>query len=272
MAKADSSTKVPHSSRNMWVPIAKMAVDPVRQRKFNRPWVEKTAPDFDPDQIGLPVLNHVTELDKFMVIDGQHRVALCKLVLGEDQQVFCEVFVDLTPQQEAYVFLRRNNQRSVTPLDKFLIRLEEGDHDACDIERIVKHCGLKIGRKRTEDTISAVTALESVYGMTASHDALAKTVKALNFAYPYVSEVWDSNVIKGVGSLFARYNGKIPHDELSDILANSTGGLSGLKTLAVNHRETHGGDMHSNYAAALVHLVNKKRRKGPKLESWWSTS
>ncbi len=88
-----TGAKVERSAHLRWVPLGRMRVNPLAQRDLNQARVDKLVAEFDPEQLGTPVVNHRGEC--FYVIDGQHRFEALKVWLGEgwqSQQVQCEAY------------------------------------------------------------------------------------------------------------------------------------------------------------------------------------
>lgn len=145
------ATQISRHSRLQWVPVAETKVSPSAQRELRPAFVDKIAQEFDPDNIGFPVVNKRD--DHYWVIDGQHRIAALKKIGWGDQLVQCEVFSGLSEAEEAEEFLRRQQRIAVLPIDRFRIAITAGRLRECDIDRIVRAQGLRIG---SEDRKSVV--------------------------------------------------------------------------------------------------------------------
>jgi hypothetical protein len=252
-----------------WVNISKMKVHPVRQRQLKRAWVDARVDHFNPEALAQVTLNHTTEDDTYWVIDGQHRVALMRAVGWGDQNMEARVYENLTPEQEANLFLLRNDARAVDPLNKFLVAVEAGWAAESDIQRILNANGVAVGRKRGRHRLTAVGAVHYIYDLDVT--LLAKVVQSIHGALPDHPCPWDSVLIYSVGMVFHRYNGGIDVPEMIEVLAHTPGGLRGLTQKATLIRDTHGGDARNAHAAAIVELVNAKRGKAKRkrVESWW---
>src|SRR4029077_5146505 len=115
---------------------------------------------FDPELMGYP---GVSERDgHFWILDGQARVGALKQWLGEwkGQQVQCRVFIGLTVEQEAEIFLELNDFKQVSAFAKFLNAVTAGRPVETDIDRIVRSNDLLVSRDSSLDnTVSCVSTL-----------------------------------------------------------------------------------------------------------------
>src|ERR1039458_10327420 len=168
------SDQVKRQSRLKWVPLALMIVSPKAQASFSKPRAEKIAANFDLEALGFLVLSYRD--GRYFIIDGQHRAAALKIMDWGDQQVQCEVYEGMTEEEEAELFLLRNEKRNPTAFDKFSVALTAGRPTETEIDRVVRNAGLRIARGKTENTVSAVGALGTVYGRGGS-DVLDRTVR-----------------------------------------------------------------------------------------------
>jgi hypothetical protein len=267
VTKTNTSNRINANSRLQWVPISKMKVNPLAQRELNESWVEHLALEFDPDQLGLPVLN---ERDgNFYVLDGQHRIAAAKQYFSGDttQQIQCRVYQGLTEADEAEYFLRLNDVKAVAALPKFRAAVHAGRETEADIDRIVRALDLKITKDKVDGGISAVGTLKKVY--TRSGPAtFSRTLRIIRDAYG--TPGFQSPVIDGVGLLCQRYNGDLDDSQAVEALAKMHGGVNGLLGKAENIRRLTGNQKSHCVAAAAVETINRGRG-GKKLPGWWKS-
>jgi hypothetical protein len=116
-----------------WVPLIQMKVNPLAQRELNQARVDRLVAAFDPEQLGAPTVSH--RGGYFYLIDGQHRVAVCKKWLGtrEDQALQCWCYEGLAEAEEAEVFLKLNDVLPVHANARFTV--------AADCPGRVRGCG-----------------------------------------------------------------------------------------------------------------------------------
>lgn len=262
---SQTSTKVQRTSHLRWVNVAEIKVDENAQRKLNKNFVAKLAPDFDPEKLGYPVLNK-REDGSFYVIDGQHRVELMRVVGWGDQALQCEVYEGLTLEEEAAVFLDRNRRLNIRTFDKFRIRITKGDAVACDIDRIVRAQGLRVAQGPQDRNIQAVAALEKVYDL--DFKALVRTLVVLPNAFGVNRQVFDSSIIEGVGRVCHRFNGEM--DDARLIAQLQKGGTNTLLGKASVLKKATSRSVVDCVAAAVVETYNAGKG-GKKLPSWWKS-
>lgn len=265
MTNRSENGKVERGGRPEWVPVAKMRVSPVAQRELQRSRVDYLAANFDPEQLGMPTVNHRDGW--FYIIDGQHRTEGFKSwePNWKTQKLFCWVLQGLSDQEMADKFDRLNDTLNVIAFDKFRIRREAGRELECDIDRIIRSQDLVISREQVPGAIQAVGALTKTYARGAPA-TLARAVRIDRDAFGDAGMV--APIIEGLGLLCARYNGDLHDDDAVEKLARINGGVGGLLGLARKQREKMGGTLAAGVAASAVEIINRGRG-GKKLPSWW---
>ena len=248
-----------------------MKVAPVghgqREKKDRR--VNHLHANFDLDQLGFPVLSERN--GDYNIIDGQHRIAALKRFLGdgwEDQQIQCEVYVDLTEREESDKFLRRNDTLNVSAMDKFENAVTANYPDEVDVQNIVRAEGLCVSRHRVENGIGAIGALLRVYRRSGP-DTLAETLHIIHMAYG--DPGFEALVLDGIGRLVHRYNGALETVDAIERLARARGGVGALLTQCEKIHARVGATKADCVAAASVDVINA-RRGGKKLPGWFAPS
>ena len=248
------------------VALAKMRVSPNGQRALNPGWVDSIAAEFDPEMIGLPVLN--LRKGYYYIIDGQHRVEGVKKWLGDDwqkQNVTCRVYVDLPERDEAIMFLTLNRIKTVSAFDKFKVAVTGALSDEAAVKKAVESSGLHVAREKEDGNVSCVSTLLKVY-----RRADANTVsRALRIAHESFGHQGMTNqVIDGVAMVCERYNGELRDDEVIERLHSMRGGVGALMNRARVLRNQTATAVPVCVAAAVVEHVNRGRG-GKKLPAWW---
>lgn len=263
MSKANDGRRVEREARLRWVPIALMRVSPLAQRDLNRARVDRIVANFDLEQIGTPTVNHRDGV--FYIIDGQHRIAALKETGWGDQQVQCWCYDGLSEAEEAEKFLKLNDVLPVNTFSKFRVGVQAGWQTECDIERIVRACGLRVSQDKVEGAISAVGTLRRVYERS-NGATLARTLRLISDTYGDAGLT--AAVIDGIALLCQRYNGDLDQATAVQKLANVSGGVNGLLNKAEVLRRQTGNQKAHCVAAAAVEIINGGRG-GKKLVSWW---
>lgn len=266
MSTKTTPNKIPLRGRLLWVPIAKMKVNPLAQRDIDDAFVDKCLSTFDPDAVGVILVNK--RGDTYHVIDGQHRVEMFRRMGWGDQTMQCEVFEDLTDEQEAALFRSRNTRRSVTAIADYRVALTAQDPEVCDVDRIVRASDLCVTTDKVPGAIRAVGTLMRIY-RRADGQTLGRSLRIIRDAYG--DEGLEAPVIDGLAMLCQRYNGALDDTHATRQLASAHGGVSGLLNKAEVLRRQTGQRKNQCVAAAAVEIVNRGRG-GKKLPDWWKAA
>jgi hypothetical protein len=258
--KATTRRRVPSASRTGWVPIALMRVSEVAQRDLRPSRVDELAKDFDPEKIGVLVVNKRDGL--YWIIDGQHRKEVLKAVGWGDQQVQCEIYEGLTEAEEAEMFLGRNDNLAVTSLAKFKVAVVAGRPDEVAIDKIVRSEGLRIGSGA--GVIQAVGTLTRVYDRFGA-DTLARSLAVIRDSYG--TPGMEAAVIEAVAMVLHRYS-EITNDTAVSRLGSMRGGIGAVMTTAEQLRNTTAYPKPQCIAAAIVTSYNRARG-GRKVAPWF---
>lgn len=244
-----------------------LMVDHSVQRPQDNARIANIAGDFDPDSMGVI---HVSKRDtgEHHIMDGQHRIGAA-MVLGKgDTPVDCKLYEGLSRPEEAAMFRRLNNTRGVQTLDRFLIRIVEGEPVACTLETILHRHGWRIAKQAARGAFFAVSALETVY--KAKDDGDVETcetvIRIATEAWGHDSNALRAQIVSGLGALLRRYPG-LDMPKLITEMAKHDGGPLGLIGRAKQLRDIRGGRIADSMAEILVNLHNKRRSTG-RLPEW----
>jgi hypothetical protein len=247
------------------VPLAAIRTDRrVNTRAIDTGWVDRKLQEgFDPDGIGVPIVSHRGG-GTYVWLDGQHRGELMRRAGWGERRIECRVFHELTPAQEAALFLLHNDSRRVQTIYKFLARVTARDPVAVAITRITKNAGWKISDQASANCVSAVAALEQVYRMDAGEQnpgaVLACTLHIVTEAFGYTPEAVDGRVLRGIGAVLGRYGDAVDYAVLIKKLAAHPGGAPGLIGRARGMQQYQGGTVALCLAEVTVNLYNGRRR------------
>lgn len=242
-------------------------VDPSVQRPLDSVRAAGIAGDFDPESLGVLHISQRAD-GKYHVIDGQHRWAAASLA-KHTEPLNVILWRGLTRAQEASMFRRLNNTRAPQPLDKFRVRIVEGEPVACKLAGILRKHGWAISKASSEGCFYAVAALERVYlakdgGDEETVDTLIRLATA---AWGHNSNGMRAEIVSGMGVLLRRH----PHLDflkLSTELAKHDGGPLGLIGRARQLRDLRGGRVSDAMAEILVNEHNKRRHGVNRLPEW----
>lgn len=259
-----SESKRSRASSLRWVPIAETRVSPRAQRDFSKAHAEEYAADFDLEALGYPVVS--LRGDHYWIVDGQHRIAALKLIGWGDQSIECECYEGLTEEGEADLYLRRARRRGTKKFDEFRIAVAAQRGTQCQIERIVQREGLKISAGQDDGAISAVGALETIYGY--GTETFTRALRILRDSFVGDSAAFRAHLIKGMGLVCQRYDGVLDDERAVQRLSALSGGTIALTRRADALKLKTGHRRPDCVAAAIVDTINSGKG-GSKLESWW---
>lgn len=257
-------------SKIQLVPFVKMKVACEAQRVMRPPHLNTLLGDFDPEYLGLPVVNF--REGHYFIIDGQHRIESCKAFLGEgqweSQSLECRVYEGMTLEQEADMFDRLNTQLTVAAFDKFQVRCTARRPDELAVYRIVEKAGLTVTASKglgADNAVTAVSTLMRVYRAYGG-EVLARSLKIAYGAFgePGLS----TSMIGGMALVCDRYNGSLDDKAAIQQLGDMRGGVGALMTRAGTLRKQTNKSVPTCVAAATVDVLNA-RKGGKKLPSWW---
>lgn len=248
-----------------WVFVSLMRVSPRAQRDFNIEHARKIARELDIEQLGFITVNHRDGV--VYVVDGQHRVEALRMHEPSyaDQQVQCRAYHGLTEEEEAEMFLRLNDQLSVSAFSKFKVAVTAGRDDEVNINNIVMHCDLKVSKSKSDGAITAVGTLRRMYERGGA-TGLARSLVIIREAFG--DPGLESAVMDGMSLLVHRYGDDLDDAKAIKALGNTMGGVHGLLAKAEQLRLSTHNAKGQCVAAAAVEII-KKGRNNRRLASWW---
>lgn len=242
-----------------WVNVSAIKVNEEAQRALNGAWVKHIVAEFDPEQLGHPVLSHRDGV--YYVIDGQHRVEAVRQVWPDDQQIQCWVHEALDVPDEADRFLKLNDRLTVAPIYSFKTAVTAGRPMESDIDRVVRALGLHVA-KSGERSVGCVASLRRIYKRSGAK-GLSKTLHVARDAWG--DEGMAAPVLDGLSLVCDRYD--VPLDEMIERLLRVP--LSQLMSSAEANHKTVGGYKANSVAASIVDVLNRGMTGKKRLTSWW---
>lgn len=206
---------MPHEIKRAKMPVISFKVDFTYQRPLDPNWIKKNLPLFDPDSVGVI---HVSDRgpNGFWVIDGQHRVGLIRQT-GKPwatQAYHCQIYSGLTIQEEAALFSRLNNKRSVPAMAKFKGDLVAGFPWAVELQKVCGKWGRSIGNGTT--SFDCVQKLKTI---SAWKDGLTILDLVLQVASPiYPDQRIRAEILGGLAWILRKFGEKVNKKHLSQIL------------------------------------------------------
>lgn len=138
----NSSSRVSSVGIYKEVPVERVFVDHAYQQPLDEKWANHLAQHWSQAACGALLVSQRAD-GTFATPDGQHRLVAMRA--KGIQFVAAEVHYNLTLEQEADLFLSRNNRKMPSGIAKFIARCVRGDEDALEIKKILKAAGAQIG-------------------------------------------------------------------------------------------------------------------------------
>lgn len=253
-----------HLAQIRLIAAHQLIVDPAVQRNLDQRRVTTIAAAYDGEAVGVLTVSQRAN-GTYHIVDGQHRHAAARIAIGESVELPCRVFTDLTLQDEARLFRLLNNTNKVQAIDRFKVRVIEGEPAAVDIDRIIRHAGWKIGAVPSSHYFGAVAAADRLY--KAAPAAVERSIMTITKAWGH--DEADGRVFEGIGLLYARYGESVDLMELTNRLSVFPGGQRALLGKARGLANLLSTGVANAIAEVVVELYNS-RRKTKALPAWRS--
>lgn len=256
--------------------IDSLIVDERVQRDIDPGWIRaKLAEGFKRDGLATIVVSERGR-NRFHIIDGQHRVELCKQ-FGYAQPLDCSVHKGLSLADEALMFLVLNDKRGVKSLDKFRIRAMQGDETAVILSELLTKYGWTLRNSTAQGCFKPVTGLEAIY--VGKGKVSAKNIGICESVISVISAAWNNDaagaqqsIIAGLGLVFLEHGNKVGIEKLVTELAANYDKPKSLVNAARSLHAMQDGTVGDAVATILIKLLNKGRRgEKNKLPSWMAT-
>lgn len=243
-------------------------IAPEAQRSLRPGHAAHLASVFNLEGMGFPVVSRRN--GQWYVVDGFHRVTALRLLdFSPDDTIQCEVYEDFNLQDEAEMFLERNDVLAVSIFDRFRVALTAGRQREMDVDRTVRAQGLRIGDYTPKDddppTVSAIGTLLRIYDQGGTN-GLGYVLRIVRDAYG--AGAFKTEVLTGVALFVERYAGQFDLDTLIERLSATPRGVNGLLQSAEKLRLGTGSSRGTAVAGAIVEAYNTGRG-GKKLANWW---
>lgn len=244
------------------------------QRQLNEDRADKMAEDFQPHALGLLTASKRADGHVY-VLDGSHRVSAARKA-RYDGLIACRLFENLTLKEEAALFLTLNSSRAVQAIDRFKVRITQGEPIASGINEVLKRYDLHVdwANNQSLGTISAIGALEKVYQgagvreVGAYPDLVDKLASTLVKAYAKGNAgggkddraIYSRVMIEGLGIFIATYNKRIDYDRLIMALQGTTPRQIATNTRVLRDAKLKGSQVGMNACQVILNLYNNRNR------------
>lgn len=212
------------------LPANRLEIDPGVQRALNANRVRKLAANFHEAALGVFIVSarHSSTANpgqtvRYVVLDGQTRLAALRLFTGTAETVFpvaCQVFYNLTRQEEAEIFLEHNDRAAVRKIDLFRLALVAGQRWALDLDTVTKRHGFEMSDSAAKgDRFLAVGSAERIAKLPDGLDSLDRAFDLISRSWGHRDGAASAEAVEGLGLLFHRHSGAVDVPTLSKKLA-----------------------------------------------------
>jgi hypothetical protein len=254
------------------LPARQLMVDHSVQRSLDPGRAQRIAEDFDPNALGMLVVSRRDD-GTLHIVDGQHRHAVVVLLNHEDWNLHCQVHTGLSREEEARMFRLLNNAKPPSVLERFLVRIQEGDPIAVTISNVLAEKGWRIGPAKVDGMFSAVSSIEKPYVRAeASKKEGEKLVtwvtEVCTKAFGHDSNGVRGEIVTGLAYLYLRHGEEIDTAKLIQQMAVFNGGARGLVSRARSLKDYRSGTVGDAMAEHMINLINKGKRRENWLPDW----
>lgn len=240
------------------------------QRQLNEDRADKMAEDFQPHALGLITASKRAD-GHIYVLDGSHRTSAARKA-RYDGLIATRLFENLTLKEEAQLFLTLNSSRAVQAIDRFKVRVTEGEPIAVGINKVLSRYDLHVdwANNQSLNVISAIGALEKVYKGAGIRedgeypDLIDKLADVLTKAYGNNGRtdrsVYSRVMIEGLGIFIAIYNKRIDMDRLIFALQGATPRQIVTNTRVLKDAKLKGSQLGMNAAQVILNMYNNRNR------------
>lgn len=249
-----------------------LMVDGTVQRPLDERRIASKMVPFRPDAIGTITVS-ARDTGELHIVDGQHRMAAARAAGHGDSPFLCMVYRGLSKAREASLFLVLNNTRQAQPLDKFRVRVAEGEAVAVTLNSTIMSLGWTVEGNKRQGSFAAVAALEWVYNgggimAEAGHLETCHTmIEVATNAWGHNADGVRNEIVKGLGLVLLRHGSEIDYVKLQTSLAVLPGApLSLIGDAKILSKAGHGNVSHA--MAEIIVNVHNKGRRASKLPDW----
>lgn len=239
--------------------LSQIVTDPDVNREPDRPWINRLVKEWKVTDIGVPVVAQYQ--DKFIVLDGQHRLEAMREMTPptEDPRVQVLCHYGLTKPQMAGMFIALNTNRPVTPFEKFKKAVFAGEPVPMAINAILKRNGLKLSQTGSSGSVACVTQLQSAFNRDKVGGHLESALEVILEAWGPESGNLKGPVVGGIALLFHKHGGQLNKKRLISVMQRHRGGANGLLNNGRKFVDVHGGNLAGGVAESLLIAYNKGR-------------
>ena len=242
-----------------WLPLKKLVVDDKYQRPINEARSRRYAVDWNQALAGLITVSSRRD-GTYAVLDGQHRARGAQI--RRLPEVWCEVFFDLTPELEAYIFRERNRKRVATnSLDDFRAAVAAGDAKALRVLQVLEALKIQVGANSKNPNVYACIA--ALFTLD-TWGVLRETLSLIRETWPQEPEAKEQPMVMGLGLVLWNYKGQIDSERFKKMMQHQP--VPRWLNDAATLKASLGKRQWEHVAGIIVRAYNPHLRQANKLE------
>lgn len=247
-----------------------LSVDITVQRDLDTRRVRLMAGDLRLEAIGIICVSKRVDGTSVVIDGGHRRAALIEAGEGETP-INAEVYTGLDLADEAALFRYRNNTQKVGFLDRFRVRLIEGEENAVAVESLAKKHGWAVvpNANSNDPILLSVKKLEQLHLL--DEDVADLTLEVITRAWGYHYDAVDYRILDGLFRFLKRYWKDVDVEDLILRLSSYNGGPEALIVRGQGLRESIVTSQGMAIAELITESYNKgKKHGGKRLPAWRS--
>lgn len=210
------------------VKVADLAIDPHVQQPLREGKVNgMLTRGFDIGLVGTITVSAREHNPPSIIIDGQTRWTAARRCGVETLPAI--IWYDLTPEEEAWLFIDLNKKSNPPTLATFLVEVTKGDPTAVAMTEILRDHGWKVASASQDGTFAAVAMGRRIYEAKPEFRSemigpalFQDTIAVITAAWGLDRTGMDAYMLGGVAAVLARYSSEINKKRLIEVLNHLT--------------------------------------------------
>lgn len=235
-----------------------LKVDPLYQRELNQKKVDKIVAEWNYDLVNEPKVSQRQD-GNYFIFNGQHTIAAHMAHEGMNTPIMCKVYHGVSWEEEKELFIAQNGISSdPTTWEKLRALFNAGDKDVRDMVEGAAQAGVQVQFKTQGDAFArciAVSAIMSMYKALPRKDYVT-ALQLIAACWGGQKESYTAGFIKGMTSLFKKYNGQFKITEMRKCLARHT------TEFYIREAKDMNGRLEVRYEKLFIREYNYKRSTG----------
>lgn len=252
------------------VPVDKIVVDQrVQRSQFTQSILNKMIAGFDQAALGTIIVSKRNKNNSFVVLDGMHRVEVCRTVEGAPTELNALIYSGLTLEEEARLFRLYNQRSAVSKIDAFNASIHEGDEEALRLNNILDEFGMTVAMDSFAAIATALRIVRRPNGWELFYDALT----IIDGAWTLGPDTCDGRMVAAIAEMLHHYEGLDQKGFITRLAACPAGEdgpvLELIKKAKAYHSSARPGRfVTSMLNGALLSVYNKGRRDSGRLPAY----